>query len=558
MKLDVLADPVTAYATDVIKGKVPAGRLVRLACERHINDLKTGGDRGLVFDLNKVHRVIKFFSRLRHSKGEWAGQPVTLEPWQIFVVGCVFGWLREDGLRRFSHIYEAVPRKNGKSTKLAGVGLYLFAADDEPGAEIYSAATKRDQAKIIFKEAVRMVQGCGLKRHVNVLTNNLNVPGTASLFEPLAAEAKTADGLNVHGALVDEVHAHPDGDMIEILDTAIGSRRQPIVWEITTAGSDPHSICYQHHDYSVKVLEGTLLDDTWFCFIAMADEGDDWTDPKTWAKANPNYGVSVKPDTLKEKCDRAQSIVSNQNSFKRLHLNLWTEQHTRWIEMEAWNACGERIDPASLQGRECYGGLDLSSTIDVAALVWCFPPIEEGEPYKFLGRFFVPGDNIEARVKRDRVPYDQWRDEGYVTATEGNVVDYSFIEKAAMEDAAQFIVKELAYDRFNATQLVTNLMAEGMTMVPFGQGFVSMSAPTKELEKLVLSKLLAHGGNPVLRWMISNVAIKEDAAGNQKPAKDKSVEKIDGVVAMIMALGRATINKKEPKSYLEAGELVVL
>jgi phage terminase large subunit-like protein len=424
-------------------------------------------------------------------------------------------------LRRFRTAYCAVPRKNGKSTLSAGVALYLLVADGEQGAEIYSAATTRDQARIVFDEAKRMVGSSpALKRRIQVLINNLNVEASASRFMPLSSDASSMDGLNVHGAIIDELHAHKTRHVVDVLETATGARRQPLLFEITTAGYDRHSICFEHHDYAIKLLEGTLQDDSWFAFIAAADENDDWTDPEVWRKANPSFGISVKADDLARKAEKAIALPGAQNAFRRMHLNEWTEQAERWIDMAAWDACNGPVDLERLRGRTCFGGLDLSTTTDM------------------LSRYFVPEENLRKRAERDRVPYDLWTRQGFIEATPGNVVDYGAIEQRILADSGLFQVKEIAYDPWNATHIALRLQDEGAAMVEFRQGFRSMAAPTRELEKLIVSKKLAHGGNPVTRWMAANVAVAQDPAGNLKPAKDKSTERIDGIVAAIMAIGR--------------------
>ena len=397
-------DPVTAYARAVAEGQILTNRLVRLACERHLDDLSSATARGLRFDTAAARHAIDFFGFLRHSKGEWAGQTFALAPWQAFVVGCLFGWQRSDGLRRFRTAYCAVPRKNGKSTLSAGIGLYLLVADGEQGAEIYSAATTRDQARIVFDEAKRMVGSSpALKRRVGILINNLHVAATASRFMPLSSDSSTMDGLNVHGAIIDELHAHRTRHVVDVLETATGARRQPLLFEITTAGYDRHSICYEHQDYSIKVLEGTVPDDSWFAFIAAADEGDDWTDPEVWRKANPNFGLSVKEDDLARKAEKAIALPGAQNAFRRMHLNEWTEQAERWIDLAAWDACDGPVALELLRGRPCFGGLDLSTTTDVTALAWVFPP--DGRRWPLAGALPLlraRGEPAEARRARPR------------------------------------------------------------------------------------------------------------------------------------------------------------
>ncbi len=545
------------YARQVAAGKILASKWVSLACERHLRDLKNGKTRGLRFDHDAAAHAIDFFHFLKHSKGEWAGTEFHLEPWQQFIVASAFGWLRADGLRRFRTIYIEIPRKNGKSTIVAGIGLYLFYGDGEPGAEVYAAATKKDQARIVFSEAKRMVQASpSLKKRIGVNVDNLHILGTASKFEPLGADEDTMDGLNVHGALVDEVHAHKNRGIWDVLETASGSRRQPMRLAITTAGFDRHSICWELHEYGQKVNESILEDDSFFSYIACIDEGDDWTDETIWAKANPNLGVSVKLDDLRSLARKAQAMPAAQNSFRRLRLDEWTEQESRWIDLATWDACEGTVSASSLEGRPCFGGLDLASTTDICALELYFDPEEDEEVGQVLSFFWVPAENIAQRAKKDRVPYDIWVKQGHIKATDGNIVDYDVIFDDIVELTQVYDLKELAYDRWNATQLTTQLGAEGITVVPIGQGFQGLAGPTKELEKLVIGKRLNHGGNPVLRWMASNVAVKEDAAGNRKPDKSKSRERIDGIVALVMAVGRAQVSPESGggESQYDRGE----
>lgn len=549
---------VARYARSVADGDVPAGGLQRLACARHLNDLQHARKRGLRFDVGLADRAIRFFGFLRHSKGEWAGQSFDLAEWQAFVVGSVFGWVRRDGLRRFRSVYIEVPRKNGKSTLLSGIGLYLLIADGEPGAEIYTAATKRDQARITHGEATRMVKASPfLRNRIGAFRDNLHVEATHSKFEPLGADSDTMDGLNVHGAIIDELHAHKTGGVVDVLDTATGARRQPLIVEITTAGWDRQSICWQHHEYTRQIVEGLIEDDSWFGFIAAADADDDWTDERTWQKANPNYSVSVKSDDLRRKALKAQQMPAAQNSFKRLHLNIWTEQADRWMTIEAWDKCAGALDPEMLIGRECYAGLDLASTTDIAALVLVFPSDDDPTIYDVLCYFWVPAETVLQRTRSGSVPYATWVDQGLIFATEGNVIDYRAIMATLDELAQLYDIREVAYDRWGATELIQTLQDEGLEVVPFGQGFVSMSPPTKSLMTMVLSERIRHGNNPVLRWMAGNMVVREDPAGNLKPDKSKSTEKIDGMVALIMGLDRAERHENGSSVYEERDLLVI-
>ncbi|WP_081973067.1 terminase large subunit [Paracoccus sanguinis] len=487
-----------------------------------------------------------------------------MQPWQQFAVGSIFGWKRADGLRRFRTAYVEVARKNGKSALLAGIALYALVADGEAGAHVYAAATTRDQARIVFGEAERMVAASpALSARVTRTVNNLAVLPTASWFRPLSADASKMDGLNVHFAAVDEVHEHPGPEIIQKLNTATGARRQPLIVEITTAGHDRHSVCRQHHEFSVKTLEGTLPQETadpWFAFIATIDEGDDWTDPRVWIKANPSLGVTVKRDDLKRQIDEAREMPAQQNAIRRLRLNEWTEQVTRWLDMEVWAEGGLPVTAGGadiagelsrleqlLAGRECYGGLDLARVHDLSAFLLLFPPTRDAalgslaEKWIVLSRFWVPEEDIGRRARRDRVPYDVWRDQGFLVATPGNATDFAFIEAEIISLASRFDLRELSYDRTLAGEIVQHLQDEGLNLVQFGQGFLSMAAPTAELERLAVSRLLWHGGHPVLRWNASNVAVRHDPAGNIKPDKERSSERIDGIVALCNALGRAML-----------------
>lgn len=546
------------YIHAVLSDRVPVGQYEKLAVERYMRDLERGAERGLYFDEKAANMALKFFGLLKHSKGEWAGQTLQLEGWQEFIVWNLFGWMREDRTRRFRTSYLEVARKNGKSTLAAGVGLKLLIADNEPGAEVYSAATKRDQARITHSEATRMVKASpALRKRVRVYRDNLNIENTASKFEPLGRDTDSLDGLNIHGAIIDELHAHKNRDLVDILETARGSRRQPLQFEITTAGYDRESICYQHHDYTEKVLTGAVQDDSWFGIIFTIDKGDDWQDESVWRKANPNLGVSKKIEYMREQAKKAREMPSQLNAFLRLDLDVWTQSETKWIDLEHWHACGSAVDANGLRGRRCYAGLDLSTTTDISALVLVFPPEAEDDRYQVLCRFWIPEEAMHERSRRDRVPYDAWVRQGYITATPGNVIDYDYILAQIDEDAQMYDLHEIAFDRWGATRIVQDLQEMGLTVVQFGQGFASMSAPMKELEKLILSHRLAHGNNPVLTWMADNLVASVDPAGNIKPDKARSIEKIDGMVALIMGLDRALRHDDSKSVYTERGILTL-
>jgi phage terminase large subunit-like protein len=529
----------------VLDGSIPANKLIRQAVERHQRDLETAHERGLWFDAAAGERAIEFCRFLRHSKGEWAGQEFKPEPWQMFILWCLFGWKRADGLRRFRTAYIEVPRKNGKSTLIAAIGLMLFFADGEPGAEVYTAATKRDQARIVHGEAVRMVKSSpSLRSRIRAYKDNLHVESTFSKFEPLGADSDTMDGLNIHGALVDELHAHKDRGTWDVIETATGSRRQPMVIAITTAGHDLYTVCGELHEYCVKILEQVLADDTTFAFVACLDEGDDPWVEATHRKANPNYGISVKPDDLQRKVIKAQSIASARNAFLRLHLNKWTEADVAAIPIEKWDACNARFDPARLAGTSCFAGLDLSRTRDLTAFVQVFAPDEASPLWRIVPHFWIPADRAAEKQREDRVPYVEWAKAGLVKLTPGDETDYLTVRKDIQAIAGVHYLREIAFDPWNATSMAQDLERDGFRMVSFHQSFANFSEPTKMLLTLVDQKGLAHNGHDLLRWNASNLSVKEDANQNIRPVKPKrrTAKRIDGIVALIMGLARATYN----------------
>jgi phage terminase large subunit-like protein len=554
--IDYTADE---YVEDVLSGREIAGQQIVHACRRHQRDLEQGGQRGLRFDERAAQITIAFFGVLCHWKGEWAGEPIHLQPWQQFILASLFGWKRQDGTRRFRTAYLEVARKNGKTTLAAGIGLYLMVADGEPGAEIYTAATKRDQARLAHKDATEMVaRSPQLRQIIRTFKDNLHSLESSSKFEPLGRDSNSTDGLNVHGVVADELHAWKTRDMWDVLETATGSRRQPLMLAITTAGFDRQSLCYTLHDYSEKVNNGAVEDDSFFGLIYALDEADDYQEERNWQKANPNLGISKKWDDMRRKLKRAQEMPAALNAFLRLELNKWTQVETRWLDPDVWRRCGGLVEEERLAGRLCYGGLDLSSTTDVSALVYVFPPEAKGAPYELVCRFWIPEDSMHERSRRDRVPYEAWGRHGYLTATPGNVIDYDYILEQIDRDAQTFDLQEIAFDRWGAARIVQQIQERGLTVVQFGQGFASMNAPMKELEKLILSQELAHGDHPVLSWMADNLVARQDPAGNIKPDKERSIEKIDGMVALIMALDRAVRHEEAKRSVYEDRGLIVI
>lgn len=529
----------------MIAGERPACKLHIAACKRHLDDLKDGHKRGLRFDVAAAQYRIEFFPRfLRHSKGQWARQAVELSPWQKFVIGAVFGWKRADGSRRFRVVYEELPRKQGKSTKLAGVGIMQLTIDNEGGAEVYSAATKKDQARIIFDEAKRMVASSPELRHdVRRFKLNLSVDVTNSKFEPLSADEKTLDGLNPSCLLIDELHKHKNRGLLDVLDTAQGARWQPLLWIITTAGDDsPESVYAAENDYAVKVLEGTIEDDNLFAFITSIDKGDRWDDPKAWAKANPGLGVSVQFDDLERQAKKAQKSPPAQNAFKRLRLNVRTAGAERAVDMDVWRSnsriAAKKFDFGALDRGRCWGGVDLSSKIDLSAYVKIFEPLEPKGPIPIVCRFWMPADTLEERADRDKVQYQRWVDEGWITTTPGNVIDHAEIEKVVRTDGTLYDIQSVAYDPAFATQFAVSLFSAGVPMVEFRQGSFSYAAPTEEFDALLAARRLEHFGNPVLAWMASNMKYTRDKNNNKMPNKHHSTGRIDGMSSLIMAIGR--------------------
>lgn len=556
----VIQHPAEIYAHAAAANKIVVSRCVRLAAKRHLLDLAQGAKRGLWFDAAAAQFAIDFFSLLHHSKGsEWAGKPVVLEPWQQFIVWSVYGWKRANGTRRFRTAYVEVAKGNGKSTMCAGLGLQLLVADGEPGAEIYCAATKKDQARIVFTEAERMRKASpSLTKRIQGFRNNMSIPATNSKFEPLGADEDTLDGLNIHGLIVDELHAHKTRAVLDVLRNGTVKRRNPLSWEITTAGANRSCAGWEEHEYAERILEAHVEDDTTFAFIAALDRDDDWQDERSWPKANPNLGVNIPIDYLRENAAKAKAQPSYRNSFLRFHMNVWTQATTGAISIEKWNECvGFSLagkDPKILRAevmkqlaaRRCFAALDLSSKVDLTALLLAFEPAGEADPWVLLPWFWMPKENIEERAREDRVNYDVWEREGLIQGTPGNFIDQDFIVAELVKLRGLFTFSEnletgnpeVAFDPWNSSQVAVDLQSEGFSVVEFRQGYKSMSEPTKSFLGMIPAKKIAHLGNPVLSWMAANLMVVTDPAGNIKPTKEDSSKKIDGMVAAIMALGR--------------------
>lgn len=547
-----------AYGRDVLAGRVVVCKWVRLAVERHYRDLESGAERGLVFSDEHARHVLRFFDFLRHSKGTFGGQLFQLAPWQSFFLALLFGWLNADGTRRFRKSYWEVARKNGKSTLLAGIGLYLLIGDGEPGAEVYTAATKLDQAKITHKESKLMVaQSPELRRHLEVQKEEIFLPGTANCYKPLGADAKTHDGLNPHGAIIDELHAHPSRDLWDVLETALGARAQPLMLAITTAGFNTEgSICLEQRNYVLRVLEGVFDDDTYFGVIFTLDgydaaesddsaEKDDWKDRENWIKANPNLGVSVFEENLASAVRTAINEPAAASNVLTKRFNIWVRAAHLWMTMPKWKACGAAYTFADLATAiKVYGGLDLASVEDICSLGLVFE-FADGSRRRLWGKHYLPEDTALNPEHRNHHLYELWHRQGWLTLTPGPVTDYNFIKRDILELCGTLPVLEIAFDRFNSSQLVTDLLAENVPMVGFGQGHLSMNPAMKEMGRMVLARELEHPNDPVLTWAVSNVVAKKDEAGNIKPDKAKSQNKIDPAVGAIMAIGRAVANQGE-------------
>ncbi len=570
----VAATAVNDYARAVIDGVAVANRSVRLACERHLRDLSEGTDRGLRFDAGRAGRAIRFFSFLRLAEGAFEGRPFDLQPWQAFIVGSIFGWYTQDAdgewVRRFRNAYIETGKGSGKTPMAAGIGLYGMVADDEAAADIFSAAKVRSQAAILWNDARRMVEKSpALRGRIEVTAHALAMPARDSSFIAVSSEAKNLHGPRVHMALIDEEHAHPDAEVIDAMRAGTKGRRNALILRITNAGFDRHSICWQDHEYSTNVLEGVLADDAWFAFVCGLDpctehrpggapidgcpDCDQWTDESVWLKANPNLGVSLPIRYLREMVTEAIGKPSAANSTKRLCFCIWTEGSGKWLDPAAFAALADVAGPDQLPAtRKGYGGLDLASTTDLTAFVLvaprdgCVSDGHAGRCYDLRASFWLPEANLAGRVGRDHVPYDVWAADGWISLTPGNRVDQ---ERLLADVVAQPNTRVVGIDRWNTAWLTPKLQAEGFDVVEVGQGYASLSAPAKRLEADIAAGLVHHDGNPVLRWMVANAVASEDAAGNIKPDRARSSDKIDGVAAWLDALVAMASVPPEPQPF---------
>lgn len=513
------------------------------------------------YDEKKADHAVAFIQNLKHTKGKWDGKPFFLLPWQEQIVRDIFGIVNPEGKRQFRSAYIEIPKKNGKSELAAAIALYLLYGDGEASAEVYSCANDRSQASIVFDVAKRMVEKSPalMKRSkIAAATKRIVNYRNAGFYQVLSAETGTKHGLNISGLVFDEIHAQPNRKLYDVMTKGSGdAREQPLFFIITTAGTDKESICYELHTKALDIMNGRKIDHSFYPVIYGLSDEDDWNDEANWYKANPSLGYTISIDRVRDAYRDALENPAEENVFKQLRLNIWTNSTVVWIPEHIYERGNLPINPAELEGRDCYAGLDLSSTSDITALVLVFPPRTENEKYIVLPFFWLPEETLELRCRRDHVLYDVWQRQGYILTTEGNVIHYGFIERFIERLGEKYHIIEIAYDRWNATQMVQNLEDMGFTMVPFGQGFKDMSPPSKELYKLLMEGNINHGGNPVLKWMAQNVVMRQDPAGNIKPDKERSVEKIDGIVALIMGLDRCIRSAPATSVYDERGILFI-
>ncbi|WKB52302.1 terminase large subunit [Eleftheria terrae] len=541
----------------MLRGDITVGRYVYLAVQRHYQDLRDGAARGLVFSPPHAWHVIQFIEKFFvHIKGSLAGQPIQLDPWQQFWTAVLYGWRREaDGGRRFSRGYEEVARKNGKSTWKGPQGAYLFMMDGEVGAEVYAVATTREQAMTVFKPAFDNIKrwtrrSPGMARSLDIFSglNQEKVVMDTSVFRPLPANADNLDGLNPSAILFDELHAQKTRDVWDVMESALGARFHPLLSAITTAGFILDGICTEVRRYLISVLEGKRQDDAFFGYIYTLDDGDDPFDERNWIKANPGLGRSKTLSYMRDMARKAAALPSARANFLTKDLNRWVNSAEGWFDIEVWDKGGKRFDPALLRGRRCFGGLDLASTRDLTAFVLVFPPDEADGEWYVLAWFWCPEVKVQTQEKDDAAPYRTWQEKGWLTATPGDVTDYTPVKETVLQAMKDYDLVQLGFDRWNAQQLANDLMEQDVPLVEVPQNTGGMYPGAKRLEELVYSKRLRHGGHPVLRWCAGNVALLYDSNGNFRPDKKRSNDtgRIDGIVATVMALSRAVSTDLAP------------
>lgn len=567
--MGAFVERAAGYAGRVLSGEVVAGKWVKAACRRYLDDLeRQAGDWPYYLDVEAAERACGFMELLPHVEGKWASPRLVLEDWQVFQVVNLFGWLhKETGLRRFRRGYNEVGRKNGKSPLAAGISLYLTFADGEPGAQVYTIAGKKDQARIVWKVARAMIQKEPEFAELGAAYNTQAIycVESHSTFQPLARDYGTLDGLNTHAFIADELHAHKDRGLWDVLDSSTGARSQPLGFAITTAGSNRAGICYEIRGYVIKILNATLKrhdglgyrvegeaveDDTWFGVIYTIDDEDDPFDEACWAKANPNLGVSVKVDDMRAQAQKARVMASATNEFLTKRLNVWVNADTAWMDMRAWDACADpTLQLEDFEGEECIEGLDLASKVDIADKARLFRRrVDDEDHYYVFCEHYLPHEAVQDGGNDQ---YQGWARSARLTVTDGAVIDFEVIKDGLRDDARRFRVLEVPFDPWQATQLANEMTAEGLPMVEMRQIVANFSEPMKMLEALVMDGRFHHNGDPVLSWMVSNVVCHRDAKDNIYPRKEREENKIDGVVAIIMALGRWLTRKAPGPSVYE-------
>jgi phage terminase large subunit-like protein len=581
------------YIDDVLSGKILACRFVELAVQRHLDDLKNGHERGLIFREEKAYHAVKFFSFLKLWKGkEYKGKEFVLAPHRIFITWVLMGWYRNDGTRRFRKAYDEEARKSAKTTYAGGLGAYFLIADGEEAAEIYCAAVKRDQAKLVWDNIKNLTKHSGFAKNINYLTYSMSIEATNSKCEPLSSDAKSLDGLDTHFASLDELHAHPTREVFDLIDDSVGARQQPLIFVITTAGFNQTGICYEMREYLTQILKGTIQDDSFFGIIFTLDtkkdwpdlkaakemEGaepgsiqeDDWTNEDIWIKAAPaligtaksgkKYGIDkngevipgymTKLTDMRDKCRIAIQMPSAQNNFLTKRLNIWTQQENRWIDLALWDQNNVRpVLEDNLLNKMCVGGIDLSAISDLTIWSMLFPDLNDKDLVDILIRVWCPEARLFDRKNKYRDQYQAWKKQGHLFTTEGDAIDYDFIRAQIVADNDKFNINSISVDRaFQGYEFSQKLDAElggnekDSKVIACGMGFLSMAGPCQEFERRLLIKKLNHGGNPILRWMADNVSVKTDPAGNKKPDKATSQGKIDGIIGILLGLDRLLRN----------------
>lgn len=531
------------YAEDVRSGKIVACHWVKQAVERYYRDLDQALDKGWVFSRQHAEHAINFIERLRHVKGKWAGEYLKLEPWQCFIVWNVFGWLMAGTMtRRYTEAYVELARKNGKSTLAAGIALYLEFADKEMGAEVYSVATTRDQARICFRYAQDMVRFSDLKSYAVVTRDAIAYEPLGCTYKPLSSDARNLDGCHSHGVIVDEYHAHRTDEVYDVMQTSMGARQQPLMLIITTAGLDTSVPCFAYRKTMTQVLDGALEADRNFAIIYTLDDIEEVDNPTTWIKANPCYGISLSEEWLVDQYEKMKREPSKIANIMTKSFNVWMDAPTVWIPDAAWSGIESVVPIEGLAGQKCVGALDLAAVNDYCSLALKF---NVNGRHQFLWRFYIPEDKYRnrAEMQRENANIEEWVRKGYITVTPGNVTDYDYIIRDIAELGEQYDITAMAYDPWNSSSIVPKLCEQGVNMQPFTQTISNYAMPTKEFERIVGLGIVDHYDNPVARWMLSNVVIREDVNGNRRPDKKKSSEKIDGIVAAIMALGQSMSDK---------------